>query len=128
MPRGTRHDGHPHRSVLSVIRKRRPQPHGMDSHMRLCDLTPGTHAVIDGIEDTQALDPVAERLRALGFVRGEDIQVIALGPVHGDPMAVRVGHTRFALRRAEAARVMLSNGLAAPPPVMNGAEGAACSL
>jgi len=95
--------------------------------MRLSELTPGSLAVIDGIENRQDLDPVAERLRALGFVRGENIQVIALGPVHGDPMAVRVGYTRFALRRTEAARVMLIDGtpLMSAPSV---AEGTSCSL
>jgi ferrous iron transport protein A len=33
--------------------------------------------------------------------------VLAFGPVSAEPMLVRIGDARFALRRAEAARVRL---------------------
>ena len=47
------------------------------------------------------------RLRELGFVAGEEVQVVAGGPFGADPLLVQVGFTRFALRRVEAARVHL---------------------
>ena len=48
---------------------------------------------------------LARRLRELGFVAGEQVQIVAQGPFGAEPLLVQVGYTRFALRRAEAARV-----------------------
>ena len=42
------------------------------------------------------------RLAELGFIAGEPVQVLRRGPGGRDPLAVRVGDTLFALRRAEA--------------------------
>lgn len=61
--------------------------------------------MIEKIEQRAPLDPIATRLGELGFVPGEAVQVVATGPVGGDPIAVRLGTSRFALRRGEAARV-----------------------
>lgn len=54
------------------------------------------------------------RLLEIGFLPGEPVRVIARGLPGGDPMAVRVGHTTFALRRHEAAmvRVQATAGVA----------------
>lgn len=54
------------------------------------------------------------RLLEIGFLPGESVRVIARGLPGGDPMAVRVGHTTFALRRHEAAmiRVQATAGVA----------------
>jgi len=38
------------------------------------------------------------------------VQLMASGPIGAEPLLVQVGFTRFALRRAEAARVVLRNG------------------
>ena len=45
------------------------------------------------------------RLLEIGFLPGEPVRVIAKGLPGGDPMAVRVGHTTFALRRHEASMI-----------------------
>lgn len=45
----------------------------------------------------------AERLAEIGFLPGEAVTVIARAQPGGDPLAVRVGLSTFALRRAEAA-------------------------
>ncbi|MFP5441840.1 MAG: ferrous iron transport protein A [Gammaproteobacteria bacterium] len=82
---------------------------------RLSDLAPGRTAVIAGVEAIGADDPVAPRLEDLGFVRGEPLRVIAHGPLGGDPIVVQVGYTRFALRRAEAGRILVTDHLAAMP-------------
>ncbi len=42
------------------------------------------------------------RLAEIGFIAGEPVQVLRRGPGGRDPLAVRVGDTLFALRRAEA--------------------------
>ena len=73
--------------------------------MRLSDLPKGAPAVVDRVDDAHAADPIAQRLRDLGFVDGEPVRVVAVGPMGGDPVLIQIGSTRFALRRAEAARV-----------------------
>ena len=56
---------------------------------------------VDGV----AADPIAQRLRELGFVVGEQVRCTAVAPFGADPILVQVGYTRFALRRSEAQRV-----------------------
>lgn len=80
--------------------------------MRLSELKKGASAVVREVEEAHAADPIARRLRELGFVNGEPVRVVACGPVGGDPVLVQIGFTRFALRRSEAARVRLINGTA----------------
>ena len=46
-----------------------------------------------------------QRLDELGFLPGERVLVLTRGRPGGDPLAVRVGHSTFALRRIEAACV-----------------------
>jgi len=50
---------------------------------------------------------VALRLLEIGFLPGERVRVIAHGYPGHDPLAVRVGHTTFALRSHEAALVQV---------------------
>ena len=76
--------------------------------MRLTELAKGVGAIVDQVTDLLAADAVAARLRDLGFVRGEPVRVVASAPFGGDPIVVQIGSTRFALRRAEAQRVMLA--------------------
>ena len=45
------------------------------------------------------------RLIEIGFLPGERVRVIARGQPGDEPIAVRLGHTTFALRRFEAAFV-----------------------
>ena len=64
-------------------------------------------AIVEDVEDNAPNDAVARRLRELGFVAGEEVQVVAAGPLGAEPLLVQVGFTRFALRQVEAARVRL---------------------
>ncbi|WP_291988582.1 FeoA family protein [Candidatus Accumulibacter sp. ACC007] len=60
---------------------------------------------------------LALRLYEIGFVDGERVRVVARGFPGGEPIAVRVGGTIFALRRFEAERVLvapLRNGRVKP--------------
>ena len=50
---------------------------------------------------------VARRLMELGFVPGETIRMLKRGLPGGDPLAVRVGESTFALRRFEAALISI---------------------
>lgn len=54
------------------------------------------------------------RLAEIGFLPGERLRVVARGLPGGEPIAVRLGHATFALRRFEAALVAVQPG--APRP------------
>ncbi|MBO9740395.1 ferrous iron transport protein A [Xanthomonas axonopodis pv. begoniae] len=75
--------------------------------MTLSDMPLHRAAIVDSVEDRLANDTIARRLRELGFVAGEEVTVLATGPVGREPLLVQVGYTRFALRRSEAARVQV---------------------
>lgn len=48
---------------------------------------------------------IARRLKELGFVKGEAVRVLHRGYFGGEPLAVRVGQSTFALRLFEAALI-----------------------
>jgi len=73
--------------------------------LRLPDLPDKTPAIIDAVDELTSGDPIAVRLRELGFVPGEPVRIAARGPIGADPLLVQIGFTRFALRRSEASRV-----------------------
>jgi ferrous iron transport protein A len=53
---------------------------------------------------------LALRLTEIGFVPGEAVRIVASGVPGREPLAVRLGHTTFALRRHEAAFVRVTPG------------------
>jgi ferrous iron transport protein A len=80
----------------------------------LSTLHRGATGVIAGVvaDDGAALGDetggtIVMRLIELGFVSGEPFEIIAEARPGGDPIAVRIGGTCFALRRREAAAVMV---------------------
>ncbi|KRG52192.1 ferrous iron transport protein A [Stenotrophomonas maltophilia] len=75
--------------------------------MTLSELPLHTSAVVESVQDLHANDAIARRLRELGFVNGEEVRLVAKGPVGGEPLLVQVGFTRFALRISEAMRVVV---------------------
>ena len=75
--------------------------------MTLSELPLHTSAVDETVQDLHANDAIARRLRELGFVNGEEVRLVAKGPVGGEPLLVQVGFTRFALRISEAKRVVV---------------------
>ena len=78
--------------------------------LRLTDLPRRIAAAVERVEDVGPNDAIARRLRELGFVAGEPVEVLAAGPVGAEPLLVQVGFTRFALRRAEAGRIVERHG------------------
>jgi ferrous iron transport protein A len=73
--------------------------------MNLSDLPLGKPSTVICVTPHSDQDPIAARLQDLGFVAGEPVSLVALGPFGADPILVQIGFTRFALRRSEAARV-----------------------
>jgi ferrous iron transport protein A len=61
-----------------------------------------------GISSIPAGTEHIHRLRELGFLPGERVRVLAKGFPAGDPIAVRIGHATFALRRFEADLIEVS--------------------
>ena len=75
--------------------------------MTLNKLARRTPDIVEGVDERMPNDAIARRLRELGFVAGEQVEVVAAGPFGAEPLLVQVGFTRFALRQVEAARVRL---------------------
>jgi ferrous iron transport protein A len=80
--------------------------------LALAELKRGDTGIVTGLLDAASIDTgrgasdsLIARLRDLGFVPGARCEVIARMWLGGDPMAVRIGGSTFALRRAEAAAV-----------------------
>jgi ferrous iron transport protein A len=80
----------------------------------LAELRRGEIAIVIGLLENAAIDAgrttsesLVARLRDLGFVAGARCEVIARMWPGGDPIAVRIGGSTFALRRAEAAAVQV---------------------
>lgn len=92
--------------------------------MRLSELPRRTAATVLSVQDIGSQDAVARRLRELGFVTGEAVQLITYGPFGKDPMVVQVGNTRFALRRTEAARVEVEVATASVSALANASDAA----
>ena len=84
--------------------------------LKLSELPRRIAATVERVEDQMTNDAIARRLRELGFVRGERVEVMAAGPVAAEPLLVQIGFTRFALRRSEAARVRVITGNSAEVP------------
>jgi ferrous iron transport protein A len=72
--------------------------------LMLDQLADGARGTVCGVcASSPDLDAaMLRRLADLGFIAGEPVQVLRRGPGGRDPLAVRVGDTLFALRRAEA--------------------------
>ena len=89
------------------------------AQVSLASLHVGARGVVHGVdrgrsatlgEETGAT--IVMRLIEIGFVPGERFEIIAESRPGGDPIAVRIGGSCFALRRREAAAVMVSVGAA----------------
>ena len=84
----------------------------------LADLHRGDRALVAGVVEPapgsgnelgdELGSTIEMRLIEIGFVAGEAVEVIGEARPGGDPIAVRVGGTCFALRRREAAAVRVT--------------------
>ena len=74
----------------------------------LAALPPGTRGCVVSVGSSAApLSPLERRLLELGFVHGEQVEILAEARLGRDPFVVRVGHTTLALRRREAQSVWI---------------------
>jgi len=80
--------------------------------LALAELARGQQGLVIGLVESADIDAgrsahesLIARLRDLGFVAGARCEVVARMWLGGDPLAVRIGGSTFALRRAEARAV-----------------------
>jgi ferrous iron transport protein A len=90
-----------------------PPEHIPGLPVALSSLRKGESAVVAGVRDDhldvgdEVRSTLAQRLLELGFIPGERLEVIGAIWPGGDPIAVRLGRSMFALRQREAAAVMV---------------------
>lgn len=88
-------------------------PDSPPAPVSLATLHKGARGVVSAVlaDDTQVGEAVsatvALRLLEIGFVPGEPFEVIAETRPGGDPLAVRIGGSCFALRRSEVQAVLV---------------------
>jgi len=82
----------------------------------LSSLTTGEEATVVALQPPQGSQDhdLLLRLMEIGFLPGERLRVIARAMPGGEPIAVRLGHATFALRRFEAALVGVQREATAP--------------
>ncbi len=76
--------------------------------MPLNQLPRGVAAQVVAVTGDLASDAITQRLYELGFEAHSRVKITHVGPVGGDPIAVQVGTMTVALRRAEAARILVA--------------------
>lgn len=90
--------------------------HETEAIQPLSQLRKGTRGIVSAVSDLgesgtslgdSADSSLARRLLELGFIAGERIEVIEEVRPGRDPIAVRIGSSMFALRRREAAAVLI---------------------
>ncbi|MFO0825044.1 MAG: ferrous iron transport protein A [Gemmataceae bacterium] len=67
----------------------------------LSELQAGQRAEVVAVAGDPAL---VQRLYEFGLLEGETVEFLGLAPL-GDPIEIRLGHTRLTLRKAEAAGI-----------------------
>ena len=83
------------------------------SSLRLDQLPDNQWATVLDVARPEGADDrdLVLRLTEIGFVPGEAVRIVASGLPGREPLAVRLGHTTFALRRHEAGLIHVSPGL-----------------
>ena len=62
---------------------------------------------VEGAEDGLSAAELERRLIELGFVEGARVEILHQGLFGGDPIAVRISEATVALRRREAASILV---------------------
>lgn len=78
--------------------------------MSTLDRTPlRARCIVKGVTAPPRAPEWAQWLEEIGFMPGEQVELMARGAFGGDSMVVRVGLSTFALRRAEAACILVES-------------------
>lgn len=84
-------------------------PTSLPTALRLDQCRKGAKVRVTGLIEQPLFgaqdERVSLRLKELGFLTGAPLKIIGFGLLGADPLAVEVNGTKFALRRAEAAKI-----------------------
>ncbi len=81
----------------------------MNSFISLDRLPKHAKAWVKTVRALESQSGLARQLEDIGFVPGEQVQILSKAMIGGDPMVVRVGQSTFALRQAEAQLIEVSS-------------------
>lgn len=73
----------------------------------LSDIMIGERCVVRQLIAPSDMPEWQTQLEDIGFIAGEPVTLMARGALGGDPMVIRIGLSTFALRKAEAACVLV---------------------
>nr|WP_315466730.1 FeoA family protein [uncultured Undibacterium sp.] len=74
---------------------------------KLADVSIGEKCVVRQLVAPSGMPEWLTQLEDIGFIAGEPVTLMARGAFGGDPLVVRIGLSTFALRKAEAACVLV---------------------
>ncbi len=74
---------------------------------KLADIEIGEKCVVRQLVAPSGMPEWLTQLEDIGFIAGEPVTLMARGAFGGDPLVVRIGLSTFALRKAEAACVLV---------------------
>ncbi|WP_246464422.1 FeoA family protein [Undibacterium seohonense] len=74
---------------------------------KLADIAIGEKCVVRQLVAPSGMPEWLTQLEDIGFIAGEPVTLMARGAFGGDPLVVRIGLSTFALRKAEAACVLV---------------------
>jgi ferrous iron transport protein A len=74
---------------------------------KLADIAIGEKCVVRHLVAPSGMPEWLTQLEDIGFIAGEPVTLMARGAFGGDPLVVRIGLSTFALRKAEAACVLV---------------------
>ncbi len=77
----------------------------MNDTLTLDKLKTGSNARIIAICEGE--DSLEAKLREIGFAEGDEVELLARGPIGGQPLSVRLNRTIIALRKNEASLVKI---------------------
>ena len=83
--------------------------------LRLDQLGFNRPATVSAVDWTSMSEPEQRRLRNLGLDEGVEVEALHGGPFGRDPLAVRIGRTTLAMRRAHAQTIEVRTVPAAVP-------------
>ncbi|MFC0349266.1 FeoA family protein [Undibacterium danionis] len=95
-------------SSSSSVGSRQAQPLSQSLEVRtLANISIGEKCVVRQLLASTSVPEWLTQLEDIGFIAGEPVTLMARGAFGGDPLVVRIGLSTFALRKAEAACVLV---------------------
>jgi len=95
-------------SSSSSVGSRQARPLSQSLEVRtLAEISIGEKCVVRQLLASTSVPEWLTQLEDIGFIAGEPVTLMARGAFGGDPLVVRIGLSTFALRKAEAACVLV---------------------